>query len=204
MRNRNLKYIIGVLFMIFQFQIFAQETEMEKKISELFFGLNLNQKPSEITKESDFEFEHGWNSTFVDIKDYFYTTKFKNHPTIKSEIQEGVFSIGFSSLDEKYGIFGLSMVIRFTNEFDQIDEYEKLKLEFEKYSSKTIIETTQNEDYEVKSEVVVYQKEKNSEIPKISFYFDQSDKNDFPIVILFSTSWKMDELKKLIKQQNEN
>ena len=204
MRNRNLKYIIGVLFMIFQFQIFAQETEMEKKISELFFGLNLNQKPSEIAKESDFEFEHGWNSTLVDIKDYFYTTEFKNHPTIKSEIKEGVFSIGFSSLDEKYGIFELSMVIRFTNEYDQIDEYEKLKLEFEEYSSKTIIETTQNEDYEVKSEVVVYQKEKNSEIPKISFYFDQSDKNDFPIVITFSTSWKMDELKKLIEQQNEN
>ena len=56
----------------------------------------------------------------------------------------------------------------------------------------------------MKSEVVVYQKEKNSEIPKISFYFDQSDKNDFPIVITFSTSWKMNELKKLIEQQNEN
>ncbi|WP_231743095.1 hypothetical protein, partial [Winogradskyella endarachnes] len=203
MRKRNLTFIIGILFMIFHSQIFAQETEMEKKISELFFGLNLNQKPSEIVKESDFEFEYGWTSVIADFKDYSYTTEFKKHPTIKSEIKEGTFSIGFGSHDEKYGIFGLSLVIRFTNEYDQIDEYEKLKTEFEKYSSKTIIETTQNEEYEVKSEVVVYQNEKDSEIPKISFYFDQSDKNDFPIVITFSTSWKMEELRKLIEKQKK-
>jgi len=204
MRNRNLKFKIVVLFIIFQFKAFAQETKMEKKISELFFGLNLNQKPSEIAKESDFEFRYGISSTVSEIKYHSYTTEFKNHPTIKSKIEEGLFSIEFTSHAEKYGVFELSMVISFTNDYDQIDEYEKLKSEFKKYSSKTIIETTQNEDYEVKSEVVVYQKEKNSEIPKISFYFNQSDKKNFPIVITFSTSWKMDELKKLIEQQNEN
>ncbi|RLJ62411.1 hypothetical protein CLV86_2016 [Lacinutrix venerupis] len=189
--------------MTFQFQIFAQETEMEKKISELFFGLNLNQKPSEIVKESDFKFEYGWTSTIVDVKNHSYATEFNNHPTIKGEIKEGIFRINYDSHQEKYGIFSLTMVIRFTNEYTQIDEYERLTHEFEKYSSKTIIESTQTEDYETKSQVTVYQKNKEFEIPKLDFYFDQSDKNDFPLVVTFTTSWKMDELKKLIEKQKK-
>lgn len=199
-REQNMKYIIGILFMVFQFQIFAQETEMEKKISELFFGLNLNQKPSRIVKESDFKFDYGLSSTIVDVENHSYSTEFKIHPIIKGEIKEGVFSINYDSNKEKHGVFSLTMVIRFANEYDQIDEYERLINEFEKYSSKTIIELTQAEDNETKYQLTVYQKYKDIDIPKLDFYFDQSDKSDFPLVVTFTTSWKMDELKKLIKK----
>ena len=174
---------------------------MEEKISELFFSLNLNQKPSEIVEESDFEFEYSWASTIVGIKDYSYSTEFNNHPTIKGEIKEGVFQIGYKSNEEKYGLFILTLIIRFMNKHKLIDEYEKLTYEFEKYSAKTIISTIQNEDSETKSEVTAYKKHKEFEIPKLDFYFDQSEKNNYPLIVTFTTSWKQNELMKLIELQ---
>ncbi|QJP35433.1 hypothetical protein F0365_14000 [Nonlabens sp. Ci31] len=173
---------------------------METKINEIFFGLNLNQSPENITKESKFEFKYSITQS-IGGNHHTYSTEIYELPILNTKIKKSDFRISYDEMELEYGTFETILVLRFENEYDQIDEYEKLVADYEKYSSKTLIETTQNEDYETKSQVVVYQINKEIEIPKISFYFDQSNDGEYPLVISFSTSWKMKKIQELHKKK---
>lgn len=202
MKKHSAKYIICCLIGLIQIQASAQAYKMENKISEIFFGLNLNQSPENIVKESKFDFQYSVTNS-IGGNHHNYSTKINELPILDTEIKESDFRLSYDEMELEYGTFEVILVLRFENEYDQIDEYEKLVAKYEDLSSKTLIETTQNEVYETKSQVVVYQFDKKIEIPKISFYFDQSNEEEFPLVISFSTSWKMNKIKERLEKQQK-
>ncbi|MGM5471424.1 hypothetical protein ACS386_14185 [Flavobacteriaceae bacterium LMO-SS05] len=193
MRKRNLKYIIGVLFMTFQFQTFAQETEMEKKISKLFFGLDINQKPSEITKQSDFEFEF---STIKNLSEqYVYSAEFKEYPNIDYKIKNGTFKIEFDSSTEKQGIFELLLLIDLNNKTDLIKAYEELKSIFKDYVGEETAESISHPQYGFDSKHIIYYQYKNYGIPRLTLSYMAIDNKDPLLSISFLNSWKSEKLK---------
>lgn len=180
---------------------------MEEKISALFFGLDSNQMPSEIVKQSNLDFEDYIRKIpGIDINQFSTTTYaagFNSHPFFLSKIKEGRFDINHNTQDEQHGIFHLILVIHFTNEADQINEYDRLISEFRDYGSKTEVESTKRKNHTLESQVTTYQNEMNYEFPKLSFYFSQAEKNVYPIVIDFVTSWKREEMKKFLDEKRK-
>lgn len=180
---------------------------MEEKINAIFFGLNLNQKPSEIVKQSNIKFEkYITKLPGVDLDQFsttIFTANFASHPFFTSKITEGRFDIEYNTQEEHYGVFKLVLVIHFTNESDQLNEYEKLVSAYKSYSSKTEVESTKKKNQQLKSQVTIYQIEKKYKIPNLSFYFDQVEKNKYPIIIEFVTSWKNEELRKFFDEKRK-
>ena len=193
MSKQNMKYVIGILFITFQFQTFAQKTEMEKKISELFFGLNLNQKPSEIVQESDLEFDYNEEQNLSE--QYRYSAVFKEHPKLGGQIKNGTFEIDFDSSRENQGIFQLTLTISFDNKTESIKAYEKIKLEFINFAGKETTENISNSQYGFDSKSIVYYKHENYEIPRLTFSYMNIINKDPVIIIEFLNSWILKKIK---------
>ena len=179
--------------MISSFTAAAQNNNMDEKISELFFNLNLNQKPEEIAKSSYLEFDYNFYTIITEI--HTYTAEFKEYPKLNHKIKKGEFTIEYDASSVKNGVFRSSLHIIFENETDMIDAYEKLKNQFKEYGVNEINENHASE-YGLDIKHIEYYKYKNYEIPRLTFASSIMHLTEPALSIEFVNSWKFDKLKK--------
>ncbi len=167
------------------------DNAFKSEVQKLYLGLNLNQLPSKVVKESKLDFEFEKNIYGSESKGNLKTlvsfiTLYENHPNINSDIKKGSILIEYYEPEKIKNVYGWDLRMLFKNELDMIIEYDKLINQFEKYSLKTKVYEKEKDELGIVFKTTVFHLSVDEKFPSISFHYNKLFDNSYPINITYN------------------
>ena len=166
---------------------------MNNKINKLFLNLSLEKNPTEIVKDTNLKFEYGENQgvEWTGGNTKIYTTKFEKNELIHSKILNGQLLIKQNEKEIEKEFYEIIQRLEFENQEDLLFEFTTLSSEFEKYGFKSKETITENEKFEVKSQInQIFLKSENN-ISNLTFGYSIPDKNGKTFVLIITYKNKL-------------
>ena len=187
-----MKTALTTIFCILSSILFSQQ-KMNNKINKLFLNLSLEKNPTEIVKDTNLKFEYGENQgvEWTGGNTKIYTTKFEKNELIHSKILNGQLLIKQNEKEIEKEFYEIIQRLEFENQEDLLFEFTTLSSEFEKYGFKSKETITENEKFEVKSQInQIFLKSENN-ISNLTFGYSIPDKNGKTFVLIINYKNKL-------------
>jgi hypothetical protein len=132
-----------------------QEIIQNKKLTDLFLGINLIYDPNEIIRLPDPHFEFSILNIFGQYN-YQFVAKVNNHILFPNSIRNGQFIVELLPEIKDKLFQKILLTIELDKDFNLPELYENLVFEIKRFGLNTKIETMQNENKEVIFDSIAY------------------------------------------------
>lgn len=180
-----IKKILVIYVVLFSIHLKAQEDNLENELGKLFLNFDLKSTPKELEKVARVVIDFGEqippekNVIKLDKHPYFNFTPYV-HLQYLHLVSNKTYLFNDVELFDKYGIYQIYLVFTFDREFDCFRLYELLTEKYKDYASKTFITNTVNKHKLIENAITIYQKNNNSQIPRLSFTYSSFNSQESP------------------------
>lgn len=173
-----MKYLIFILSFLFSMNAKSQSSQIKNEIKKVFFDIPIEKGIENILKNSNFQFDYAMNiypmgDTLevyaVELKQYSY----KNTPVITAQ-----FVLQQKSYEKELGCYNVHLRLYYDKKEDAAEALFIFKERFEELSTKVDTETTLNEDYDLKFQVISISFNKKYGLPNLTFSFDEAKQEE--------------------------